>query len=90
MTQKWIDEGPAADADADTEDEDDDSVEVYFEIPKAPCQSRSTTGNDDFAVSAAVTSWRVLVLGVAKAIPVQNNSFEFFSLNTGYRAGLFR
>ena len=49
MTQQWVDEGPAA------EDEDDDSVEVYFEIPKAPCQFRST-GNDDLAASAAVTS----------------------------------
>ena len=33
---------------------------------------------------------RVLILGVAKTVPAQKNSFEFFSLNTGYRVGLVR
>ena len=31
---------------------------------------------------------RVLILGVAKTVAAQKNSFEFFSLNTGYCAGL--
>ena len=32
----------------------------------------------------------VPVPGVAKTVPVRKDSFDFFSLNTGYRAGLIR